>query len=250
LETILTDIYVQQKLEQQAQNSKVAQNKEIKQKVKDYKNQLLLKTYIDSIIAKKVNNDAIHNKYIELTSDFSGKKEMHIKHILVKDKGLADKIYKELISKNKKSASFEELAKKYSLDKSNSDLGGDLGYVILDNLDEDFAKAVENLEKGKISKEIKTKFGWHIVKVEGVRKVEIPDFESIKPEIEHRLKQQAMEKIFKDIASEAKIEIIIDLKPEEKLEKKPEEEIAKEDENNDQNKAKNESLDTEKNEAK
>lgn len=206
LETIVKDIYVQKQLENKARKSKVAKNAEVQKKIANYSNKILLKAYLESLIADQVNDTAVRNKYAELSSEYSGKKEMHLKHILVNSESDANKILAEL--KTRKS-SFEQLAKKNSLDKSNSDLGGDLGYVIADNLDDDFAKVVETLKKGQTSGAIKTKFGWHIVKVEDVRKVQIPDFAKIKSEIESRLRQEVAEKMFDDIANKATVKIMI-----------------------------------------
>ncbi|MFA5498429.1 MAG: peptidylprolyl isomerase [Candidatus Cloacimonadia bacterium] len=77
----------------------------------------------------------------------------------------ADRIYDLLMQ----GGDFAELAKEYSQDPSNADKGGDLGYFGRGRMVREFEDAAFNTEIGKISKPVKTQFGYHIVKVTGRR---------------------------------------------------------------------------------
>ena len=83
----------------------------------------------------------------------------HALHILVKHKEKAETILKEL----EKGAKFHLLAKKYSVCPSGKK-GGDLGEFKRGQMVAQFDKVCFN---GEVLKPhlIKTKFGWHIVKV-------------------------------------------------------------------------------------
>ncbi len=210
IEALVQDIYLQKELDKIVAKSPVAKNKDLKKQIEDYKNTTLRQAYLESIVAGKVTDQRVKDKYSELSSELSGKKEEHLKHILVASEDEAKKIIELL---KKKNSSFEKLAKEYSKDEAKAELGGDLGYVILDNLDEDFAKAIVILKKGQTSDPIKTKFGWHIVRVEDIRNVELPAFESLKTTIEDNLKQEIVESVFSKITKKAKVKILIDLKP-------------------------------------
>lgn len=210
IEALVQDIYLQKELDKIVAKSPVAKNKDLKKQIEDYKNTTLRQAYLESIVAGKVTDQRVKDKYSELSSELSGKKEEHLKHILVASEDEAKKIIELL---KKKNSSFEKLAKEYSKDGAKAELGGDLGYVILDNLDEDFAKAIVILKKGQTSDPIKTKFGWHIVRVEDIRNVELPAFESLKTTIEDNLKQEIVESVFSKITKKAKVKILIDLKP-------------------------------------
>ncbi|GAG24231.1 unnamed protein product, partial [marine sediment metagenome] len=63
---------------------------------------------------------------------------------------------------------FGELAKEFSQDLSTKEMGGDLGWLPLEELQiEAFKSAVDTLQDGEITFPFKTQFGYHIVKLEG-----------------------------------------------------------------------------------
>ena len=86
---------------------------------------------------------------------------MHLRHILVKNKFEAEDLEK-LLQNGKP---FEELAKKYSTCPSGPH-GGDLGEINPKRLDPDFLEAAEVLKPGQISKPVRTKFGYHLIRRE------------------------------------------------------------------------------------
>ncbi len=80
-------------------------------------------------------------------------------HILLKHEYEANDVLRLLIS----GKFFEDLAKKYSI-CSSSQSGGFLGEVDSQRLDPDFYSAYESLKTNEVSKPVKTKFGWHLIK--------------------------------------------------------------------------------------
>ncbi|MBN2616996.1 MAG: peptidyl-prolyl cis-trans isomerase [Spirochaetales bacterium] len=83
-------------------------------------------------------------------------------HILVKEPALATKIMNEL----KQGADFRVLAKKYSTCPSKSK-GGDLGWFGPGSMVQAFENSVKTLSVGKVSKPVRTQFGFHIIKKTG-----------------------------------------------------------------------------------
>ena len=75
----------------------------------------------------------------------------------------AEQVYNQL----KSGASFEQLAKEKSGDRSNSDKGGDLGWFSKGMMVPEFEKACFDAKVGEITKPVKTSFGYHIIKVMG-----------------------------------------------------------------------------------
>ena len=61
---------------------------------------------------------------------------------------------------------FETIAEQYSDDETTQEQGGHLGLFEVENLQEqEFRTVIDNLEPGEISQPFKTKFGWHILKL-------------------------------------------------------------------------------------
>ncbi len=90
--------------------------------------------------------------------------EYRASHILVKDKGLADKLLTQL----KGGARFEALAKDFSTCPSKSK-GGDLGWFGPGKMVKEFEQACEKLSPGRLSPVVRTQFGFHIIKLTGRR---------------------------------------------------------------------------------
>jgi parvulin-like peptidyl-prolyl isomerase len=85
--------------------------------------------------------------------------KVHCAHILVKTEQEAKAILEQL----NKGASFSKLASEKSLCPSKKK-GGDLGTFGRGRMVREFEVAAFALNKGQISKPVKTQFGWHIIK--------------------------------------------------------------------------------------
>ena len=128
----------------------------------------LAKSYL---IDKEVTDLLVNEAYNRLG------KEVHVEHILVKcDQNAAPAdtlkaylkamtIYNLLV----KGKDFNKMAKDSSGDPSAKDNGGDLGYITALQVVYPFENAAYNTPVGKMSKPIRTRFGYHIVKVLDVR---------------------------------------------------------------------------------
>ena len=90
--------------------------------------------------------------------------EWRASHILVKDRGRAGEILKQL----KSGADFRALAQKHSQCPSRSK-GGDLGWFGEGQMVAPFENAVRRLGVGSLSDVVSTQFGHHIIKVTGKR---------------------------------------------------------------------------------
>lgn len=63
-------------------------------------------------------------------------------------------------------ANFEELVKQFSNDETTKEQGGHIGKFEVENLQErEFIAAIQQLNPGEISQPFKTRFGWHILKL-------------------------------------------------------------------------------------
>jgi len=87
--------------------------------------------------------------------------QVHAAHILVKDKATADRILAAVL---KNPGTFAALAKQYSIDTSNKNSGGDLGFAGRGQFVKPFADAIFSHKPGSFI-EVHSQFGWHVVHV-------------------------------------------------------------------------------------
>jgi parvulin-like peptidyl-prolyl isomerase len=229
IEILVKEIYLDEKITSEAKKSKISRNREVKNKIADSKNKILRQAYIDSLIKNDITDEKISAKYVELSNELEGKKEYLIFHIVTRNKEEAQKIAKML--KPAQDSKFAALAKKYSIDKESADRGGEIGYVLEDNIIKEISEVISDLKKNEISSPVQTKFGWHLIKVADIRDAKALPFESVKDSIRDQLIQDKLNEINAKIIKDVKIEILIKTK-ETKSETQPKSE-PKEQKNND-----------------
>lgn len=139
----------------------------------------------------EVTDEDVQKYYNENIANYTTKPGANIYHILVDSEEKA----KEVLEKYNAGTSFADLAAKYGKD-GTKDVGGSLGYIEYDtqNYDADFMAAAKKLGEGEVSQPVKTQFGWHIIKVDGIQKEEVVQpFEEVKESIQTMLKTQKAE---------------------------------------------------------
>ena len=102
------------------------------------------------------------------------------RHILVRfDSSITDKTQQEAAAKKKideidarlkAGEDFAKVASEASEDPGSKEKGGDLGWFKKGRMVPEFENAAFSLKKGQVSEPIKSSFGYHIIKVEGVGK--------------------------------------------------------------------------------
>ncbi|MFW5800994.1 MAG: peptidylprolyl isomerase [Spirochaeta sp.] len=90
--------------------------------------------------------------------------EWKASHILVKDKGLAERLLKEI----KGGARFDAVAREHSTCPSKGK-GGDLGWFGPGQMVKEFEAATARMGVGSLSGVVRTQFGYHIIKKTGQR---------------------------------------------------------------------------------
>lgn len=96
--------------------------------------------------------------------------QTHVRHILIKSDAsmLPEEARKQLnniYQQLKNGKDFALMAKQYSLDSASAIKGGDLGWVGPGELVPEFEKVMNSLPLNKVSRPVKTQFGWHIMEV-------------------------------------------------------------------------------------
>lgn len=105
-------------------------------------------------------------------------------HILVSESDTAQM----LIGRIEAGENFDKLAHEYSIDPSANKNKGDLGYFTWGQMVDAFQEAAWGMEPGQVSSPVKTRFGYHIIKVVDRLPNEYrTDFESMKNDIKQQL---------------------------------------------------------------
>ncbi|MEN3277424.1 MAG: peptidyl-prolyl cis-trans isomerase, partial [Massilia sp.] len=132
----------------------------------------------------------------------AGDKEYHARHILVEKEDDA----KGIIAKLKSGAKFDELAKQ-SKDPGSAAQGGDLGWTDPTRFVPEFSKAMVALQKGGITDTpVKTQFGYHVIKLEDSRPVQIPPLEQVKQQVAEQIQQRKLAEYRDSLMKKAKIQ--------------------------------------------
>ena len=148
-------------------------------------------------------------EYFEATADqYSAPEERQARHILIQvEEGSNETVVNaarekatKLLSKIKAGESFEKLAKENSDDPGSSDMGGDLGFFGRGIMEPDFEEAAFALDKGEVSEPVLTSFGYHLIKVEQIRKPETKKFEEVRGSLIPEFQKDAAERKYFDLA--------------------------------------------------
>jgi parvulin-like peptidyl-prolyl isomerase len=108
-----------------------------------------------------------------------------VRHILVEKKAKAEELYAELES----GADFAALAKEFSQDPGSKDNGGEYEYVQKGQFVAEFDKYLFSADTNKLSKPIKTTFGWHLIQPLSEIRSSLP-LEQVEAQIRQQLEQE------------------------------------------------------------
>jgi parvulin-like peptidyl-prolyl isomerase len=106
----------------------------------------------------KVTDKDVESYYKSHLSIYRQPESRDVRHILVSNRALANKLYNRI----KAGANFAALAKKYSKDPGSAAQGGKLTIVKGQTVGP-FDQTAFLLSKGQVSRPIKTQYGWHII---------------------------------------------------------------------------------------
>lgn|GEM_PF-409686 len=178
----------------------------------------LFDRYVRDVVAAPIVTDKdIKEYYTAHPDDFATPEKLHVRHIVVgiTDSGPARKTKSQALERIEaisseifaadtatvqakpdpatlaklRMAHFMDAAKKYSEDAS-APSGGDLGWVTKGQLDPDFEAVAWNLKPGVMSGIVLTKFGYHLIMVEGKQPPGTEPFESVKAGVREYLMTQ------------------------------------------------------------
>ncbi|MCF6257546.1 MAG: SurA N-terminal domain-containing protein [Gammaproteobacteria bacterium] len=154
------------------------------------------------------SEEELHEFYETNQNQFSVAEERQASHILIQLEEGADEAAitaarekaEDLVAKLKAGESFATLAEENSDDPGSAEMGGDLGYFGRDIMEPDFEEAAFSLRLNEVSEPVLTSFGYHIIKVTGIREREVKPFDEVRDEILAQFQDDAAEREYFELA--------------------------------------------------
>jgi len=164
---------------------------------------VLVRALFENEVKANPITEADLQKQYEQFKGSMGTNEYKVRHILVDKEDDA----KQIIADLNKGGDFAKIAKEKSKDPGSKDNGGDLDWGPSARYVKPFADAVQAQQKGKVSAApVKTDFGYHVIIVDDVRPLKVPEYAEIKEQFRQRAQQQQIQKLVMDLRSKAKVE--------------------------------------------
>ena len=177
---------------------------------------LLLKLKKRIIVTMDVDERALREIY---EKEFSSEPELYFtaSHIILQANESNDAEIKDAVAAIYKEVTegkitFAEAAKSYSQDGSAAN-GGALGTFSARDMVPEFSERLAVMKEGEVSKPFRTRYGWHIVKLDKAEKHDPPTYNESYEMLRNIYYQRNVEKMFqtwlKKKRSESKIDILL-----------------------------------------
>ena len=165
---------------------------------------------LDALLAQVTVSDAELKTWYEGHKDrYQQAEERRASHILVManadasgaDKAKAKSKAEEVLKAVQKTpAKFADLARQYSQDPGSAEKGGDLGFFGRGMMVKAFEETVFSQKEGEVSGLVQSEFGYHIIKLTGIKAGKQRTLDEVRPEIEGELKRQTASRKFAEAA--------------------------------------------------
>lgn len=168
----------------------------------------------------KVSDEDLKAEYARHSRVESAEYELKARHILVQ---LSPKPTEEQVEAARKKAAalaaeakkpgvdFAELAKAKSEGSSAAE-GGDLGNFRRGLMVPEFEKAAFALPEGGVSEPVRTRFGWHVIKVEERKQLAAKPFEELKDQLREKLLRDQLDRYTQQYIQELRAQAVVEEK--------------------------------------
>ena len=203
-EVLIQELVNRELMFQDALRLKLDKDKDVLFQLEQHRVDLLIKHAIrKTMLAKPISDAELKMEYDRRVKS-ANVMEFKARHILLKNEAKAKTVIKELDN----GKNFIKLAKAYSTGPTAKN-GGDLGWFNARQMVPEFSNAVAKMKKGSYTKTpVKTKFGWHVIKLEDTRKMDPPKFKEIKKQVRAIMQNKKLQEYIINLRKKAKVKII------------------------------------------
>lgn len=209
----LNSLILQRIMVEKAKEIGLDKDEEVQKKIEALMQDTTARVLAEALVKREVLDKVVVTDkeakayYDEHKNEFVEKERAKIRQITVATEEDAQRIRQEL----ENGADFVELAKENSIDPHAANKSGDPGYIERGRMSAELDKVIFNLEVGGISDPVKTKLGYHIIKLEEKKEASTREFYEVSDEIKEKLLFDKQQKEYKEwlhqLEGNAKIEI-------------------------------------------
>jgi peptidyl-prolyl cis-trans isomerase C len=186
----------------------VADRPTVKQQIDQQKRDLLIRTYLNELMAKNpaVSDEDAKAFYDAHSSDYRVPASVNVRHIQTKTEAEAKRVKQWA----KAGQDWAALAKKSSTDTLTRGTGGNLGTVTRDGAfgtlgnQPALAESAFTLKEGQIGGPYKTDKGWQVIRVDQIKAESTRPFDQVKPLISRQLGSQRQQDFYREQLDEAR----------------------------------------------
>ncbi len=193
-EKFLDGLIKKELLYQEAVKKGLDKDSDYQKKLNDFKKLTLINLLLEKEIESKVKvtDQEVKDYYDKHKEEFAAVSQIRASHILVKTEEEA----RQIIERIKSGEDFAKIAKEKSLDTVSAKNGGDLGFILKGQMVPEFEAAAGSLKTGEISEPVKTKFGYHVIKVTDKEVGQVAEFEKVKNSLSQFLLTEKQKEVF------------------------------------------------------
>jgi peptidyl-prolyl cis-trans isomerase D len=163
---------------------------------------------LDELASKVKVDDAQLQAYYEeqkakTPERYQQPEQRRVRHILLqvadaKDDAAVKAKAESILKRAQAGEDFSKLAKEFSQDPGSAPQGGDLGWSERKVWVAPFADAAFSMKEGEIRGPVKTQFGYHILKLDGIQPAAVRTFEQSKGDLAAEYRRNEAERLFND----------------------------------------------------
>ncbi len=164
---------------------------------------ILSTAYLDQVVRNNVTDEAVREAYNRAVQAAEKDQSVFLRRIQVASRDEAE----EIVARIQRGVSFDEMARRRSLDNETRARGGRLGRLRLSDLPPAMAEAVAELPLGKPSAPVRGEAGWYVMAVDARSLVRLPSLEEMRPKIEASLRSENVAKAVAEARSAVPIRV-------------------------------------------
>ncbi|MDX2276779.1 MAG: peptidylprolyl isomerase [Hyphomonadaceae bacterium] len=175
---------------------------DIRRQLENAREAVLAQAIYEELDSRATNPEAVERLYRENMRELDQGSEIHLRHIQVETREMADAAKRRLDSGER----FEVLALSLSMDAETRADGGDLGFRAQSDLAPQIRQAVQNAHVGEVIGPLQIGDTWHLIRVDDIRQRGAPSLESLRPQIINWLRYQEVMELQDRLERDARIE--------------------------------------------